>query len=72
MKVFLSFPVKSFTKDFIEIEVKKELGVRGDMIPYYLKDKPVHKPTTGLFDHKMFYCCKMVNDNVVLIGASAN
>ena len=70
MKAFLSFPAETFTKDFLDIEVRKELGIRGNMIPYYLKEKTVHKPTTGLFSRNMFYCCKIVNNNVILIGAS--
>lgn len=69
-KVTLSFPANLFTKDFLDTEVKKELGVRGDMLPWHLKKKPVHKPTTGIFDHKMIYCCKLVNGNVLLVGAS--
>ena len=68
MKVLLARPVEEFTEDFINIEVKKELGIRGDMIPYYLKNKITPYPTTGLFAHNALYCCKEVNGKVILTG----
>lgn len=70
MKVFLSIPSNHFTEEFLDTKVKTDIDVRGDMILYYLREEPVHKPNNCLFAHEAIYNCKLVNNNVVLIGAT--
>lgn len=70
-RIILSFPKNQFTEDFINTEVNKELGIRGDMLPQYIKSKNIHsnyKPSV-LFNHNTVYCCKAVHDQVILVAA---
>lgn len=70
-KIVLSFPKKFFKQDFLDIEVEKGLGVRGDALPNHLKENiRVDKRETGLFSKKLVYCCTSVNENVVLVGTT--
>ena len=69
MKIFLSIPSDRFQREFLENEVR--IGAtRGDMILYYLKDKPKNIPTTGIFKHSACYFCTMSENNVIIFGES--
>lgn len=72
-KITLVIPFNFFTKDFLEIEVKKHLGVRGDdLIQHFTHEmQNVHKSNKNskLFSHDMVYDCKASGNNVVLIGS---
>ena len=71
-KITLMIPKQFFTKDFLEIEVKKHLGVRGDdLIQHFRGDmKDLHKNNkrSKLFSHDMVYDCSSTVSNVVLVG----
>ena len=72
-RITLMIPKQFFNKDFLEIEVKKQLGVRGDSLIQHFKGemRELHKHNrkSKLFSPDMFYMCKAANNNVVLTGA---
>lgn len=72
-RITLMIPKQFFTKDFLEIEVKKHLGVRGDdLIQYFRGDmRELHKNNkrSKLFNHNMVYDCRSTVSNVVLVGS---
>ena len=73
MGITLMIPQQFFNKDFLEIELKKQMGVRGDTLIQHFRGgmQEIHKHNRNskLFSDKMFYMCKAVNGNVVLTGA---
>ena len=70
MNVRLSFPKEFFTPEFLKIANSK-LGVRGDDLPWYLKEKVEEsKRTKGLFSPKFYYDCSVVNGIIVLRGSN--
>lgn len=72
MNVKLSFPKEFFTPEFLKI-ANSNLGVRGDHLPWYLKEKVVEsKRDKGLFSPNFYYDCRTVNGTVVLIGSNNN
>lgn len=72
-KITLMIPKEFFTNDFLEIEVKKQLGVRGDALIQHFRGEMqrIHKHNKGakIFSHDMMYTCKMANDKVVFTGS---
>lgn len=72
-KITLMIPKQFFSKDFLDIEVKKELGVRGDDLIQHFKGEMqrLHKcnKNSKLFNHDMIYMCRMAGNNVVLVGS---
>lgn len=69
-RIILSFPTKFFNDKFIESIAKNGLGVSGDDLPQYLKEK-VNKEGR-LFNRDIMYCCKSVHNNVILVGTNIN
>ena len=72
-KITLMIPKEFFTNDFLEIEVKKQLGVRGDALIQHFRGemRNVHKhnKNSKLFSHDMIYTCKMVEGKIVFRGS---
>ena len=72
-RITLSIPKQFFSKDFLEIEVKKGLGIRGDSLIQHFKGEMQrlhkHNRNSKLFSHDMIYMCKSVENNVVLVGS---
>ena len=72
-KVVLVFPKRFFTEKFIESFGNKGLGVNGDQLPQYLRESVnPSKRNKGLFDSNLIYCCKSVDNNVMLVGTKCN
>ena len=71
--ITLSIPQQFFTKDFLDFEVKKELGVKGDeLIRHFtgtMKEIHSNNRNSRLFNKKMFFLCKATKNSVVLTGS---
>ncbi len=71
-KITLLIPRRFFSADFLNIEVKKCLGIRGDdLIQHFRGDmQELHKnnKNSRLFNHDMIYMVKSTNGSVVLTG----
>lgn len=72
-RITLMIPKQFFTNDFLEIEVKKKLGIRGDSLIQHFKGEMhelhKHNKKSRLFNHNIVYMCTAVNNNVMLVGA---
>lgn len=72
-RIILMIPKQFFTKDFLEIEVKKQLGVQGDTLIQHFKGEMqrLHKKNkrSKLFSPHMFYMCKETDTAVILTGS---
>lgn len=68
-KIVLSLPKRFFKDKFIESFGDKGLGVMGDQLPQYLNETiSPNRRNKGLFASDLIYCCKSVNENVLLVG----
>lgn len=69
-RMVLKIPKQFLSKDFLEIEVKKKLGVRGDDLIQHLRGemREVHKHNSksSMFSPKTIYMCEMVGNDVKL------
>lgn len=74
-KVILNIPKKFFSKEFLEIECKKGLGVKGDDLPMHFRGdmQKVHRGNkrSKLFGSDMFYMLSLRGDSVILVGSKA-
>ena len=69
--IVLRIPAIQFNKDFLDCEVEKKLGVRGDALFYHIKKEYIKelKKETILFSNSVMYMCNRVGNDVILIGA---
>ena len=71
-KIILMIPKQFFARDFLEIEAKKEYGIRGDSLIQHFKGEMQelhkHNSQSGLFNSQMIYMCKSDGSNVMLTG----
>lgn len=72
-KIILSIPKKQFSKDFLDIEVKKKLGVRGDTLTQHFRGEMqrIHSRNkrSNIFNSAMFYMVTEKGNNVILTGS---
>lgn len=69
----IKMPASHFNKDFLECEVAKNLGVKGDDLYNHIKDEYIPNERKGslLFSSNMMYVCAQVGNDVVLSGTNA-
>lgn len=67
-RIILSFPTKFFKEKFVESIAKNGLGITGDDLPLYLNEKV--NVNGRLFRPNVVYSCKIVNNNVSLVGTN--
>lgn len=74
-KITLLIPKRFLSKDFLDIEVAKGLGVRGDDLARHLRGsmQEIHRNNRNsrLFNKSMIFICKDAGESVSLIGSRA-